>query len=363
MRPFDHAELVKAVTSSLRREAVQEDLTGLLRRIRSQAGGRSLELGRDAELRRFLFRLGLLGSMAENAKNTGVIDNLVERAARDSGEDPATVSVKLRLFASGAYGVVPEAVCGDSPRCGFCPLTGSCRYATEGEEALPEGESPAERLKREGAEVLSTGELLSVVLRTRGKDAEALKAARKLLNEAGSLRKLARRSVRELSAAGAKGSDAPLRLAAALALAQRTAGESREPGVAFRCGDDVYRHFRHRLRDVKQERFFALLLDSQNRMLSEELVSQGSLSASPVGARNMKTVSRATDTSTGTTKGRAARRERKVRRNRGSARAQTPRTTTWAVASGRTWNVSAHTRPAARAARPVLLRTDASVAR
>jgi len=287
MRPLDYAELIKAVTSTLRREAVQEDLTGLLRRIRSQAGGRSLELGRDAELRRFLFRLGILRSTAENARNTSLIDDLVGKAARESGEDAATVSVKLRLFASGAYGVVPEPICGDSPRCEACPLAGSCRYASEGEEAIPEGESPAERLEREGAEVLSTGELLSVILRTRGKDAEALKAARKLLTDAGSLRKLAQRSVKELASAGAKGSDVPLRLAAALALAQRTAGESREPGVAFRCGDDVYQHFRHRLRDVKQERFFALLLDSQNRLLSEELVSQGSLSASPVGAREI----------------------------------------------------------------------------
>ncbi len=287
MKPLDHGSLLKGITSSLKRDSAGDGLTGLLRRVRNAAPEGSLELGGDPELRRFLWRLGILNSTSQSATSDKAIVKLVDGASRATGEPPAVTSVKLRLFASGAYGVVPEPVCGDAPRCGDCTIAESCRYAGSQGAPIPDGELPEKRLAAQGADALSTSELLSIVLKGRGKDAEALAAARKLLAEAGSLRALATMSVAELVSAGVKGRGVAARLMSALALAQRTALESREPGDSFATGDDVFRYFRPRMRDLKKERFFALFLDTKNRLLASEQVSEGSLAASPVGPREI----------------------------------------------------------------------------
>jgi DNA repair protein RadC len=162
-----------------------------------------------------------------------------------------------------------------------------CLSASSGEAPLPDGERPAERLAEQGPDALATGELLSVVLRSRGRDAEALALARRLLAEAGSLRALARMSAAELEAAGVKPAEAAVRLRAALALAERTAAEPREPGERLSSGDEVFKRYRAKLRDLKKERFLAIYLDQRNRVIAEERISEGSLTASPVNPREV----------------------------------------------------------------------------
>jgi DNA repair protein RadC len=59
----------------------------------------------------------------------------------------------------------------------------------------------------------------------------------------------------------------------------------REEGVSG--PPDVFRHFHARLRDEAQERFMVLLLDGRHRVLREEIVSQGTLTASLVHPREV----------------------------------------------------------------------------
>ena len=50
---------------------------------------------------------------------------------------------------------------------------------------------------------------------------------------------------------------------------------------------DVYRYYVDHLQDKKKEHFYALLLDSKNRIISEELISIGTLNASLIHPREV----------------------------------------------------------------------------
>jgi DNA repair protein RadC len=60
-------------------------------------------------------------------------------------------------------------------------------------------------------------------------------------------------------------------------------------GAAFKGAVDIYRAFGPRLRDLKVEQFWVVLLDGKHRVLKEILVSQGTLTSSPVHPREVFT--------------------------------------------------------------------------
>ena len=55
----------------------------------------------------------------------------------------------------------------------------------------------------------------------------------------------------------------------------------------MRGPEDVFQHFHARLRDASQEHFCVLLLDGRHRVLGDELVSLGTLTASLVHPREV----------------------------------------------------------------------------
>ncbi|MCW8130461.1 MAG: DNA repair protein RadC, partial [Planctomycetota bacterium] len=58
-------------------------------------------------------------------------------------------------------------------------------------------------------------------------------------------------------------------------------------GRAFTSGQDFFEHYRLRLRNLKKERFFVACLDQKNRLLGEEMVSEGSLTQALVHPREV----------------------------------------------------------------------------
>lgn len=146
---------------------------------------------------------------------------------------------------------------------------------------------PRERLEALGAEVLSDTELLALLLRTGSAGSDALHVAANLLERCGGLRGLAHAGGRELRAAPGVGPAKSASLRAALELGRRLAARRLEAGAAIRGPDDVYRHFHASLRHVPHERFLALLLDGRHRVLRQEVVSQGTLTASLVHPREV----------------------------------------------------------------------------
>jgi DNA repair protein RadC len=196
--------------------------------------------------------------------------------------------VLLRAFAAGLYGVFPEPVCGDAPRCEVCPLSSACvdrNRPRRGPASFEKGQDPTELLAAEGAAGLTAEELMYVLASeaTKSRSTRALDACKRVLRQHGGLRGVAQLDLSH--AAAALGERGARRLVAAMELARRWAAEPRVTGKVFGTGADFYNHYRLRLRDLKQEVFIAVILDQKTRFLAEEFCSQGTLTASLVHPR------------------------------------------------------------------------------
>jgi len=76
-------------------------------------------------------------------------------------------------------------------------------------------------------------------------------------------------------------------LRASLELGRRLAARRLPAGHAIRGPADVFRHFHPHLRDAAHERFLVVLLDGRHRVMRQELISQGTLTASLVHPREV----------------------------------------------------------------------------
>ena len=146
---------------------------------------------------------------------------------------------------------------------------------------------PRERLERLGPAALNDGELLALLLRTGGAGRHAVIVANALLDRHGGLRGLAGAGAGELAAQAGMGPVKSAAVCAALELGRRLATRRLTAGAAIRGPADVFAHFHPSLRLATQEKFIAILLDGRHRMIREEVVSQGTLTASLVHPREV----------------------------------------------------------------------------
>src|SRR5215470_13836550 len=148
-------------------------------------------------------------------------------------------------------------------------------------------DGPRERLRERGADALSAAELIALLLRTGARGRDAVDVARALPARAGGLDRLESAPACELAAVRGVGAAKAASLIAAFELGRRCAGSALPEGTPLRSPEDVFRHFGTRLRRVAQEHFVVVFLDGRHRILGEETVSQGTLTASLVHPREV----------------------------------------------------------------------------
>ncbi len=148
-------------------------------------------------------------------------------------------------------------------------------------------ERPRERLRESGAEALASVELIALVLRVGTRGSPALRLASELLARFGSLERLARAGDAELADVAGMGPAKIASLRAAFELGGRLARQPIETGERLHSPKQVFAHFGARLRQLRQETFFVLLLDSRHRLLRAVEVSRGSLNQSLVHPREV----------------------------------------------------------------------------
>ena len=151
----------------------------------------------------------------------------------------------------------------------------------------PEGERPRERLYQFGPSKLAESELLAILLGTGSRGRTALDLARELLSRDGSLAKLAGRDVSELKQQKGVGLAKAAKLAAAFELTRRIRSQAHAGRVTLGNPEAVFSHFGPLMEDLKKEVFRVALLDTQNHLLKDVLVSEGTLSASLVHPREV----------------------------------------------------------------------------
>ncbi len=147
----------------------------------------------------------------------------------------------------------------------------------------PEDDRPRERLLRMGADQLSDAELLAILLRSGKKGLTAVDLARHLLGGGRSRHELARMTSHALRNLGI-GETRSAILAAAFEIGRRIAASGPDQAVVH-GPEDVEKIFGPKLRDLAQEEFWVLPLNSANRLLRPARVTVGTLNASLVHPR------------------------------------------------------------------------------
>jgi DNA repair protein RadC len=149
-------------------------------------------------------------------------------------------------------------------------------------------ERPRERLLADGAGALASRELLAILIGSGREGVSAIDVAGSLLRSAdGSLRRLAVASPAQISAVQGIGPAVAARISAALELGRRLAREGPLERTRIRGPRDVYELSAPGMRDLSQEEFRVLLLNTQHAVVREIPVTRGTLDASIVHPREV----------------------------------------------------------------------------
>lgn len=150
---------------------------------------------------------------------------------------------------------------------------------------IPWWNRPSNRLRKKGEDKLNPAELLSLIIWSGNKKENAIDMSNKLLKKY-SLSKISSLSLTELEKE--VGKLGAVRIKAMFELYKLTNWVKRKGfKPTIESAKDVYNYFVDELKDKKKEHFYALLLDSKNRIIKEELISVGTLNSSLVHPREV----------------------------------------------------------------------------
>ncbi len=155
-------------------------------------------------------------------------------------------------------------------------------YATPLIRDLASEDRPRERLIQVGAQAVSTGELLAIILRTGARGESVLRLAERLLVEFGSLPGLSRASVTELTRVHGIGEAKAVEIKAALEIGRRLVSSAPEERPRVTSPADAANLLKSEMMFLEQEHLRVVLLDTRNRVLRIPTIYVGSLNASVV---------------------------------------------------------------------------------
>jgi DNA repair protein RadC len=151
---------------------------------------------------------------------------------------------------------------------------------------LPEDEKPREKLIKYGSTVLSVGELLAVILNIGTKKEGVLSMSSRLLKEYGEGAIMSQTDPRPI----AKNLNIPLikacQIVASLELGRRFFKTNKGKPRFLRTAKQVYEYLRD-MRELPKEHLRGIYLDNHFRVVHEETISVGSLTANVVHPREV----------------------------------------------------------------------------
>ena len=150
---------------------------------------------------------------------------------------------------------------------------------------MPDSSRPRERFLKVGPEALSDAELFAILLRTGSKGENVIDMSNRLIREYG-LDKLMDCSLIELEKIKGIGKTKAMQILT-IAEIQKRINQSKHPLKKITCAKDVFDYFHERLKDEKQENFYVLILNNQNNIIKEELISKGILDSAIIHPREV----------------------------------------------------------------------------
>lgn len=139
---------------------------------------------------------------------------------------------------------------------------------------------PRERLREIGAESLSTSELLAIMLRTGTKDKNVLTLATEILSSFSSLSEFKHATLEELMALEGIGPVKAIELHASLELGKRCYQTEPIKHGQILSSQDIGERLTEELKELSQEKFLVLCLNSKNEIIKKKVIFIGSLNRS-----------------------------------------------------------------------------------
>jgi DNA repair protein RadC len=151
----------------------------------------------------------------------------------------------------------------------------------------PKAERPRERLLAHGAHILTSAELLAIILRTGIKGCDAVSLGHKLIEQFQGLRGLLSADPRTLMGVSGLGSAKTCELLAINELNRRALEEDLKGGHALHQPQRVKHYCTAKLGHLAVEHCMALYLDSQLRLIASEEISRGTLTQASIYPREV----------------------------------------------------------------------------
>jgi DNA repair protein RadC len=152
---------------------------------------------------------------------------------------------------------------------------------------VPKNERPRERMLRVGAGALSNQELIALLLRTGTKAESVLQLSARVIQHFNGLNLFKEAQVKELTAIKGIGEAKAIQLLAALELGKRVYHYTAEERYVIRSPEDVAQYMMDDMRQLNQEHFVVLYLNTKNHVLHKRTIFIGSLNASIVHPREI----------------------------------------------------------------------------
>ena len=274
------ARIYGLMTESIEKSGDSIQLARLYQQINNSGQSLALPLAENQEIVRTFIRFGVLQDWSDLEYNKAVLSCIVEAIAKNADRSPALISVIIRLFSSGQYGIVPTPICGSSPQCKKCCLTKFCKFFNSPpEDPLQAGLSVEKKLKIGALGSISNTELLALLIGGSKPSAKSIEAAENITSRYKTLRSLSNVSLSELQSLRNIGNSASLRVFSSLILYKRFVEEENLDKIIIKESEDLFELFRVELRDQKQENFYIVMLDSMNGIIKQEKIALGGLTS------------------------------------------------------------------------------------
>ncbi len=157
-------------------------------------------------------------------------------------------------------------------------------------EDMSENEKPCEKMLSTGPESLSDAELLAIIIRTGNRNMNAINLAQSVLNYHNvykGIPGLNYLSLKDMMSIPGIGKVKSCQLMAVIELSKRISESTFKPNIRYDSPESVADYFMERLRFLTKERVYAVFVSASYAILSDVLVSEGTIDKSILSPREI----------------------------------------------------------------------------
>lgn len=148
---------------------------------------------------------------------------------------------------------------------------------------IPISERPRERAIREGVEVLSNIELLSIIIRTGTKNKSVYDLSREILN----LGDISNLSFNKLLSIKGIGKTKAIEIISLIEFSKRMNNKSKRNIIKIKSSKDIYNNYKDLFNNSNQEMFYCIYLNNKNIVIDKKLLFIGTINKSIVHPREI----------------------------------------------------------------------------